>query len=690
MQYTGQTSLTVDALGNLKIATTLGTLKQPKAKAYTMNNTTGVLTLLGWQPTYVVTGGNKVSFTYGTWPAGSTLVLEIEKDNEELSDYEPVANLGWSTYAGGNSFDSYNSTTTDASGFQYAAGETWSAQFPAFGAGQSNNFAIRAAVWSKFDEVHEMEFSTTYGGANTNSIFTETIAADIDVIAPSGATDHAVFLVGSTTYPDLDMLSFDGADNDLTMTGSGDGFIARFNTEGLLTWARYYGGDGNDGIYSVDHDDAQNIYFLGYTNVSNNFPLFDIGGDGYYESTLPGNGDVFVGKINTTLNVTWSTYYGGSAGIDQPKDLVFDREQNTLYITGGTSSNNLPLGSVYYDNTFGGVFDAFVTKFSSSGVLLWGTYLGGNSIEGLSSDVSISPNNKLYFTTDTYSSDLYTNYGSLTWGDNSFGGVGDLFIFVLDVQTMVPVWASYFGESELEQSATILHDNGNGFFLSGATESDNYTLQDNVGTYYQQGYQPSNCTNSDEAFLVHFYSSYQKDWLTYFGGVDSCTGIWTSAENPQDMALYSSSAGSFLYMVGRTGDFEYSSETENFPRVDFDGADEVSYFDPGFNAGQYDGFISMFKVNEIASNINTVESKTDNLVIYPSPSSQQINVLVTNKNGKNLDLIIYNNVGQVVYSQPNVKDGSNTININTLAYGYYVVLVKDNNLVVDSGRFIEE
>jgi Secretion system C-terminal sorting domain len=103
---------------------------------------------------------------------------------------------------------------------------------------------------------------------------------------------------------------------------------------------------------------------------------------------------------------------------------------------------------------------------------------------------------------------------------------------------------------------------------------------------------------------------------------------------------------------------------------------------------KYIGGNTVFECGEVGVKENDALLQ---LGVYPNPAnSQQINVLVTNKNGKNLDLIIYNNVGQVVYSLPNVKDGNNTVNINTLANGYYVVLIKDNNLVVDSGRFIKE
>lgn len=689
MQYTGQSGLTVDGLGNLNIATTLGTLKQPRAKAYTMNNTTGVLTLLGWQPTYVVTGGNKVTFTLGTWPAGSTLVIEMVKAGEQMIDFLPIANLGWSTYVGGNGYDVYLATKTDGIGFQYAAGFSTSPVFPAFGGGQGTNLSTYSAMWSKFDGVHAMKFSTFYGG-NTLSGYT-TVGTDIDVIAPSGDPSHAVFLVGYTDDSNLQIVPYSGADNDETMDGDGDGFIARFNNDGILSFARFFGGDGVESINSIDHDDNQNIYITGDVgDVSTNFPLLDIGGNGYYEGALLGNGDFFISKINSTLDLTWSTFYGGSTGYETPINLVFDKELNNFYVSGRTYSTDLPLSENYYDNTYGGFRDAFIIKFATNGVLLWGTYLGGGSYDGDYSDISIKSNNKLYFTTTSYSNDLYQSYNTVNWADNTYAGNGDLFILVLDLITMQPEWASYFGESQYEGSPVILCDNGAGFFLAGATGSGNYVLQDDLGVNYQQDYQQDDCGYGDESFLVHFYPSFQKDWLTYFGGDSSCTETIVSAENPQDMDSYYNGTESFLYMVGTCGNFENADETKNFPRVDYDGDAVVSYFDPIFNSGILDAFISMFRIPNLATNIDGNNSLNNTLFIYPNPAGSVINVFLINQAEKNLDLVICNNLGQIVHSHKNTSEGNNLIDISKLSSGQYLVLIKSKDLVIGTARFIKE
>ena len=61
MEFSGQNSISVDGAGNLVLETILGNHTQQKAKVYTMNNTTGALTLLNWQPNYTV-NGNAVEY----------------------------------------------------------------------------------------------------------------------------------------------------------------------------------------------------------------------------------------------------------------------------------------------------------------------------------------------------------------------------------------------------------------------------------------------------------------------------------------------------------------------------------------------------------------------------------------------------------------------------------------------------
>src|SRR3989344_4799579 len=81
-------------------------------------------------------------------------------------------------------------------------------------------------------------------------------------------------------------------------------------------------------------------------------------------------------------DLSLSTYWGG-ADFEQARDVEID-DLGNIYVVGGTQSINFPrtLGSGFNSGSCptlgsGGRMDVFVTKFSSTGQLVWSRLLGG-------------------------------------------------------------------------------------------------------------------------------------------------------------------------------------------------------------------------------------------------------------------------------------------------------------------------
>lgn len=74
-----------------------------------------------------------------------------------------------------------------------------------------------------------------------------------------------------------------------------------------------------------------------------------------------------------SYNLSFSTYHGGKG--EGARDVAVDKEGN-IYVTGGVFSG-LPATANAYDKTANGNSDVFISKFDSSGNLIWSTYLGG-------------------------------------------------------------------------------------------------------------------------------------------------------------------------------------------------------------------------------------------------------------------------------------------------------------------------
>jgi len=82
-------------------------------------------------------------------------------------------------------------------------------------------------------------------------------------------------------------------------------------------------------------------------------------------------------KFNASGVRQWATYCGG-ADDDYGNSCAVDGSGN-VYLAGFTNSTAV-IGSGGHQNTYGGgINDAFLVKFDTSGVRQWGTYYGGTA-----------------------------------------------------------------------------------------------------------------------------------------------------------------------------------------------------------------------------------------------------------------------------------------------------------------------
>jgi len=175
--------------------------------------------------------------------------------------------------------------------------------------------------------------------------------------------------VTGETYSD-DLPTLNGWDN--ARNGSWDAFVAKFSADGSLLWSTYLGGSTLDEGRGIAVDGAGNAYVTGLT-CSTDFPMLN-----GWDTTYNGGGDTFVTKFSADGSLLLSTYLGGTHN-DSGRGIAVDGAGDT-YVTGETGSRDFPTGfgwdSTYNEGDYDG--DAFVTKFSADGALLWSTYLGGS------------------------------------------------------------------------------------------------------------------------------------------------------------------------------------------------------------------------------------------------------------------------------------------------------------------------
>ena len=117
---------------------------------------------------------------------------------------------------------------------------------------------------------------------------------------------------------------------------------------------------------------------------------------------------LFVCNINVNATVPWSTYFGGTSD-DWAQSSAIDASGN-IYITGTTYSSGLATSGAH-QTTFGGAYDAFVTKFNSSGVRQWTTYYGGTGSEN-GNGIALDGSGNIYVVGTTTSTSGIATTGS--------------------------------------------------------------------------------------------------------------------------------------------------------------------------------------------------------------------------------------------------------------------------------------
>lgn len=175
------------------------------------------------------------------------------------------------------------------------------------------------------------------------------------VVDGSGAS----FLVGSFSVSlQLDPM------NNLMSAGGSDIFVARFDPNGILLWAKRFGSAGTfEQASSAAIDSAGNVVVTGYFDGSVNF--------GGATLTSAGGLDMFVAKLDKNGNHMWSNRYGSTAqqfGVD----VAVDPMDNVLLLAKGFNTMDFGGGVL----TSAGSTDVFVTKLTSAGSHLWSKRFG--------------------------------------------------------------------------------------------------------------------------------------------------------------------------------------------------------------------------------------------------------------------------------------------------------------------------
>ena len=277
--------------------------------------------------------------------------------------------LVYSTYLGGALADVAQGIALDGTGAAYVAGQTASTDFPTANAVQATMAGVRDAFATKINAAGTaLVYSTYLGGA---------AAEDGFGIAVDGTTAYVAGQTASTNFPTTAGV----VQTALAGGTQTDGFVTKLAADGAsLAYSTYLGGAGVGGAgpAPTGADSANAIavaggeaYVTGQTN-SGSFPATA----GALQTTLAGEGDAFVTKLNSAATGrVYSTYLGGGSS-DQGNAIAV--QGGSAIVGGSTSSGDFPLESPAGLRAGNG--DAFVGKLSAGGTsLVHSSVFGGSS-----------------------------------------------------------------------------------------------------------------------------------------------------------------------------------------------------------------------------------------------------------------------------------------------------------------------
>jgi hypothetical protein len=640
-------------------------------------------------------GSHQQTFGGGTFAAGADVfVAKFDKDG----------NLQWSTFYGGTGNDWAGAVDCDLSGNVYIAGysnssnnisTTGSYQHVKAGTNANHNDAFLV----KFDSLGARIWGTYYGGERQEG--NSFIGLHIDkfnniFIGGNTASDTGIATTG--TYQPL---------RNSTSTGN-DGFIGRFDTSGSLLWGTYVGGTGADYICALKSDQYGNIYVSGYTNSNNHIATsaahqpvlgggFDaflmkldtfgnrswgsyLGGlgldrgyslecddsanvymsgttasttgiatlNGLVTNYVGGSSDGFLTRFDSSGNISWSTYYGGSQA-DNFISNGMSINKGKLYVLGSTIS---PSGIATPDGLFpnsGGDYDAFIVKFDLQGQREWSTYYGGAASDiglGLATDDI----GNVYIGGHTTSA-----LGIATTGAHqiSLGGNTDAFLIRLNDCEAPGVPTTILGSLTLCSNDTALYSinpvTGADAYLwilptswNGESDSTSITVTPNGGISGDIRVAAVNyCTNSDTISMTITISPAPEPLISRNANILSVTQVFAAYQWYKDGLAISGATNAF-YAITENGSYTVTVTGSN----------------GCFGSSKAEQFTNL-SISDLDPSIFT---------LHPNPAIDKL--YISAKAGGKMEVmdISGRNIGGML-----LNEGENMMDIAHLANGVYII-----------------
>jgi hypothetical protein len=310
--------------------------------------------------------------------------------------------------------------------------------------------------------------------------------------------------------------SNDTSFNDISVGNNTDTLIAKYYSNGMVAWATRINTGYDERITNVITDSLNNVYISGY--YSSGITLYH-GNNSIFKSLAHSGGtDIFIAKYNTDGSGIWATRIAGT-GSEQPVNMILD-SSNNLYITGfygATVTLYDSMDIIFNTLTTAGYNDTLIAKYTSNGIGLWVTKIGGAGNNDQPISVTLDSVNNLYITGFNFSDPISVYNGAITNFKTLINSGGnDTFVANYDSDGST-LWATRIAGTGTDQPVNMISDTANNVYVSGYYTA-NVTLYNSTDTITSTFKTLTNAGNTD-TFIAKYGSNGIGAWATRISGI---------------------------------------------------------------------------------------------------------------------------------------------------------------------------
>ncbi len=235
--------------------------------------------------------------------------------------------------------------------------------------------------------------------------------------------------------------------SNISSNGSSDAFIAKYNPDGILLWAKNAGGSDEDYGSNIALDNFGNVYVVGFFNGTAYW-------DGIYKASST-QGDMFIAKYDTDGNVKW-VKTGDVGEYNYLYGIAVDKSGNA-YVS-ANFSGNLQFDGAPVAGSIGGT-DMFLIKYDTSGNFKWIKTAGGVGDDG-GNDTNIDSDGNIliagYFRDNAqFENKTLTAHGTIDIFAAKYSPSGNL------------IWLKQFGGTGSQTAWTVCSDEKSNCYVTG-------------------------------------------------------------------------------------------------------------------------------------------------------------------------------------------------------------------------------